>query len=1451
MRKDAKANVTPVRQRTQYSCMAASMTMCLRALDHDVTEDEVNDVMGARPMKGAAWEQALATAQHYGCRATLTMPATVEQLKAWTDAGIPIMIAWNPEGREWSHASVVFDVDDDLNVYVADPNIPNPKETVRVVPEDDFYGKWYEKFPNYLVRRPACAIQREVSMGGEQLPPTRTAKVAGSRNDERLKRDYGNHLRRQREDRADDREFERQIKERYIRNVAIILRGYAVLKGGSDPVLMSLPILWMKQRAKTERSLLGLLKRMGLDAKQVAEIQKVLRTPDEPIRSYEALSNRWKAPTTLAAPPKAEKTVVDSATAEKMGILDTLAGKMSDWPEGLAHVEALKKTYEAGSNPSPDDLKKLRNMLYRNRMRDEANHFRQAGGEKVAYEQWYVDAKGYANDDEGNRWYVGKPEGHYRPGSIPGSGDSGGGDSYDSGYRRRSPLIDIQQAADKAILALIYQGNAQRDIKFLWGVRNWALKGRGPTVKQQGWYDGLMKRTQQLTSKIPGKVKLDTNSNGLIFLGRGTDPSVDKFVEERFIQTGPFIDGPKPRNAPKAPAAPSGGGDKAEKLKILEALIAKRPGDGFLQSIRNQVARGKALSEPQLKAVRQNLYRNRMRGEADVFRQAAEKVARDKRPGELVYFWQLFPSSQGTVKPGTNAEVLSAQDGFTSFGPKEMAPFYTVKLDDGRVVKDVPWSYFESKSPKRRDPLEQAFKLVAKALKSYGLKRVNSRRRNGRRLEAPRGGGVSTSAVKQAVLSIPGAKASGQSIEIPIRVAQTSSAIIEATVAGQPLTPDEFTYVELYMKSSGRQGAAKDTPEQAAIWAAWDALQGVDKVRTSDSFLGVANDFLSDLTMDWDGSGDTRRADKMLRMLPGIEKRSRKWRSAYNLWREGHDINFGILVDDLQKTREQVHTILLAIKSLGGDRDILSTLARVETLFVTARLGVVNLVRQRTARKKSQPTPRGKSQDQKKRDVLKIKVDDGKPPRDPAAKALSQQTGGGKHKNKQDFARGKSRREKHKKPWRGAADRVTQRTVKAVMLPIQSPAKAPKGVVGPDWKGTAERLLKARKGVGVNDLHYRAYLRAILSGSPAAHLAKKFTGARQAMHELIDEAGKGRYAARQPDPADAIVGVLNRVPEVKTVQVIRDRTRNPHLVSDETLRVTFKQPGTLGYSVDLLPTKRGWVTTPYNMNLGMTAREVLKTFQWYLTPRYDIYWANDAILVVRGGTSKGDLERALKVKLDQAANGIPWKETGRYTGNRINLDLSDTLPGSASAYIPRDWDGEGGHMTDDGMVGESLYDFPDLVLEEAEDYLGVRRAAQGRRAGSSLDGTYNVYRSGAAYLVVDEGTSEPQLLRALQARATFVDMGIFEDELAPYTRGRVKLDVSRALPGNAMAYVPKGWTKSTPDLSTTTTQWAHRIPDVIREKGQRAGVRSSSNTNPQVEAASVRLARRFFSEVVR
>lgn len=164
--KQAKADVIPVRQTRQFTCMAASMSMALGALGIDVDEDTVNKVMDCRPMQGASWEDAMACSQYFGVRATLVTPCTIGAVKAWTDAGSPVLIGWNPEGRQWSHASLIFDVTD-TDVHIADPNIPNPDETVRVVPLDEFYKKWFESRGDFLVRRSAMALEREVTKEGK------------------------------------------------------------------------------------------------------------------------------------------------------------------------------------------------------------------------------------------------------------------------------------------------------------------------------------------------------------------------------------------------------------------------------------------------------------------------------------------------------------------------------------------------------------------------------------------------------------------------------------------------------------------------------------------------------------------------------------------------------------------------------------------------------------------------------------------------------------------------------------------------------------------------------------------------------------------------------------------------------------------------------------------------------------------------------------------------------------------------------------------------------------------------------------------------------------------------------------------------------------------------------------------------------------------------------------
>ena len=159
----------PKRQKTQYTCMATSLSMCLEANGIDADEDTTNKVMGAAPMKGARWEEMIAAAQHFGCRATLISPATLSDLKRYTENGSPCVISWNPEGRDWSHASVVYEVSDDLTqVTIADPNMPDPHETIRILSAHEFYKSWYEKWSNYLVRRVCVAIEREITEDGFQ-----------------------------------------------------------------------------------------------------------------------------------------------------------------------------------------------------------------------------------------------------------------------------------------------------------------------------------------------------------------------------------------------------------------------------------------------------------------------------------------------------------------------------------------------------------------------------------------------------------------------------------------------------------------------------------------------------------------------------------------------------------------------------------------------------------------------------------------------------------------------------------------------------------------------------------------------------------------------------------------------------------------------------------------------------------------------------------------------------------------------------------------------------------------------------------------------------------------------------------------------------------------------------------------------------------------------------------
>ncbi|MFA6235582.1 MAG: hypothetical protein WC824_15545, partial [Bacteroidota bacterium] len=95
MNKEGKAAVKPRRQPNQYSCCTTSLAMALGALGFSEEEckiERVNDVLGAMPLHGASWDQVAGAASHFGCRAVLVVPCMLEQVREWTDAGIPVLI---------------------------------------------------------------------------------------------------------------------------------------------------------------------------------------------------------------------------------------------------------------------------------------------------------------------------------------------------------------------------------------------------------------------------------------------------------------------------------------------------------------------------------------------------------------------------------------------------------------------------------------------------------------------------------------------------------------------------------------------------------------------------------------------------------------------------------------------------------------------------------------------------------------------------------------------------------------------------------------------------------------------------------------------------------------------------------------------------------------------------------------------------------------------------------------------------------------------------------------------------------------------------------------------------------------------------------------------------------------------------------------------------------------
>jgi len=208
---------------------------------------------------------------------------------------------------------------------------------------------------------------------------------------------------------------------------------------------------------------------------------------------------------------------------------------------------------------------------------------------------------------------------------------------------------------------------------------------------------------------------------------------------------------PPVHHAPTVPA-------QSPQLKAFDALLAKRPNDTFLKSLRHQLASGRALSDPQKKALRRNFHQYRMETEAVLFRAASVKSAKPTsyHPGESVEIWHQFPiDNDKPVSRGAKGTVLEVSKGWTRYGPDPVIDYLTVQFEDGRVIKDISANYFSFKNVEPRDFTEDTFKGLIKALSKFGGKREKSYDRYGRSWEFPWGKRPSEDDVIEVIKRLP------------------------------------------------------------------------------------------------------------------------------------------------------------------------------------------------------------------------------------------------------------------------------------------------------------------------------------------------------------------------------------------------------------------------------------------------------------------------------------------------------------------------------------------------------------------------------------------------------------------------------------------------------------------------------------------------------------------------
>lgn len=136
-----EAQVEPYQQETQWTCSAGCLHAVLLHYGEDVPEEELTQVIGARPNRGAEVDQIVGAAHKLGFAAFDYAFDSLDQAKALLDADIPIICdiqSFNHPGK--GHYVVLTKIDGDA-VHLMDPNTPGNS---RVLTREHMDARWWD-----------------------------------------------------------------------------------------------------------------------------------------------------------------------------------------------------------------------------------------------------------------------------------------------------------------------------------------------------------------------------------------------------------------------------------------------------------------------------------------------------------------------------------------------------------------------------------------------------------------------------------------------------------------------------------------------------------------------------------------------------------------------------------------------------------------------------------------------------------------------------------------------------------------------------------------------------------------------------------------------------------------------------------------------------------------------------------------------------------------------------------------------------------------------------------------------------------------------------------------------------------------------------------------------------------------------------------------------------------